>query len=109
MIADQVRLFFDGYAAASMRADAGAIAALYAGDFIVSSREGSAAFKNDEAFLVWLKSVFDRNAGLGMTSLRVASVDATPISDHHAFATVQWVTTFEKTGSEEIRFEISYL
>lgn len=103
------RSFFDGYAAASMRADAQAIAARYAGAFLVSGPEGSATFENDERFLVWLGSVFDRNRELGMTSLRVSSLHSEPVGEHHLFATVEWVTTFEKTGSEAIRFEISYL
>src|SRR5690606_22490166 len=103
---DDVRTFFEEYAAASMGADAKAIARRYAPDFIVSGRDGSAAFKNDERFLAWLESVFARNREVGMTSLEVASVHSTPLGDDHALVTVEWVTTFEKTGAEEIRFHI---
>lgn len=58
---NDVRTIFDEYAAASTRADTQAIAARYADAFVVSGRAGSAAFENDERFLVWLRSVFDRN------------------------------------------------
>lgn len=101
--------FFDGYAVASRQADAQALAKCYADDFLVSGREGSATFRNDETFLVWLRGVFDRNRQVGMQSLDVASLDEALLDEHHAFVTVEWATTFAKTGDERIRFKISYL
>ncbi len=109
MNTDTLRLFFEGYARASMASNSQALASHYADDFIVSSREGSGAFKNDERFLSWLRGVFDFNRRVGMQSLEVASLDETPISDHHALVTVEWATTFKKSGDERICFEISYL
>lgn len=44
-----------------------------------------------------------------MRPLDVASLEATSIDDHHALVTFTWSTTFEKTGEEQIRFDISCL
>ena len=104
-----LKSFFDRYARASVGSDSQALAKHYASEFIVSSREGSAAFKNDEKFLTWLRSVFDFNRKAGMQSLKVATLRDTAIGDAHALVTVEWATTFQKTGAERICFEISYL
>jgi hypothetical protein len=101
--------FFDNYAVTSMQADAEALAKCYGDEFLVSGRDGTATFSNDETFLVWLRGVFDRNRQVGMQSLDVASLVEAVIEDHHAFATVEWAATFTKTGDEQIRFKISYL
>lgn len=109
MTAHTFRAFFEGYAAASMGGDTQAVADHYASTFIVSGREGSASFQNDKDLLDWLNSVLERNREVGMQSLEVSSLRDTPLGDHHALVTVQWATTFEKTGDERIRFAISYL
>ena len=109
MTVPSFRSFFEGYAVASMGGETQAVANHYAPTFIVSGRDGSAAFQNNEELLDWLNSVVERNRDVGMQSLEVASLRDTPVGDHHALVTVQWATTFEKTGDERIRFEISYL
>jgi hypothetical protein len=106
---DALKLFFDGYAKASMGPDPEAVADHYASDFVTSGPTGSAAFRNDEKFLAWLRQVHDFNQQSGMQSLEVVSVSQVPIEDHHALATVEWGTTFVKTAEEQIRFQISYL
>ena len=106
---DTLRLFFEGYSEASMSSNSAVLASYYADAFIASGSTGSAAFENDEQFLAWLGQVFEFNQSVGMRSLEVVSIHETPISDHHAFATVEWGAKFEKTGDERICFEISYL
>ncbi|MGD8474095.1 MAG: hypothetical protein PVH95_07765 [Anaerolineae bacterium] len=106
---DILKSFFEAYSEASTSTDPTVLASHYADAFIASGPTGSAAFKNDEHFLAWLGQVYDFNRHVGMRSLEVVSIHETPISDHHAFATVQWGARFEKTGDERICFEISYL
>jgi hypothetical protein len=109
MNSDMLKPFFEAYSEASMSSDAAVLANHYADAFLASGPTGSAAFKNDEQFLSWLRQVHEFNQHVGMRSLEVVSVDGTPIGDHHAFATVEWGARFEKTGDERICFEISYL
>ena len=109
MTTQSIESFFEGYAAASLRGDAKVVADHYAGEFIVSGRERSAAYRKDESFLAWLRGVFERNRAIGMASLEVASIHEHRIDDHHAVVTVEWSATFEKTGEERIHFSISYL
>jgi len=106
---DILKPFFEAYSEASMSSNPTVLASHYADAFIASGSTGSAAFKNDEQFLAWLGQVFEFNQHVGMGSLEVVSIHETPISDHHAFATVEWGARFEKTGDERICFEISYL
>jgi hypothetical protein len=106
---DILKPFFEAYSEASMSSDPIVVASHYADAFIASGSTGSAAFKNDEQFLAWLGQVFEFNQYVGMGSLEIVSIHETPISDHHAFATVEWGARFEKTGDERICFEISYL
>jgi hypothetical protein len=106
---DTLQPFFDAYSEASTTSDPAVLASHYADAFIASGPTGSATFKNDEQFLAWLGQVCEFNQHVGMGSLEVVSIHETPISDHHAFATVEWGARFEKTGDERICFEISYL
>jgi hypothetical protein len=106
---DILKTFFEAYSEASMSSAPAVLAGHYADAFIASGPTGSAAFKNDEQFLAWLGQVCEFNLQVGMGSLEVVSIHETPISDHHAFATVEWGARFEKTGDERICFEISYL
>jgi hypothetical protein len=106
---DILKPFFEAYSESSMSSNPTALASHYADAFIASGPTGSAAFNNDEQFLAWLGQVCEFNQRVGMGSLEVVSIHETPISDHHAFATVEWGARFEKTGDERICFEISYL
>ena len=107
--ADDLYQFFTGYAAAALGDKPELLAALYAQSFLAAGPEGSAAFKNDDAFLQWLSQVHDFNRATGMTGMEVASVDEYRLSDLFTVATVSWGATFRKTGNEVILFKISYI
>ena len=102
--------FFTRYAEAMRAADVSTIASMYAKSFLVAGPKGSATFENDEKFIEWLKSVDNFNKKTGMKNHRVVGVEKeTRLSAAHTQATVEWGTTFEKTGNREIRFKITYL
>jgi hypothetical protein len=101
--------FFESYAVVSMRDDPKLHANLYAKEFIAAGPSGSAVYKNDSAFIEWLKQVYDFNQKTGMETLQVVSVKSEPIGESYTFATVEWGAKFRKTGGELIHFEISYL
>lgn len=101
--------FFRRYARTSLGPEPEKLADFYDGSFLAAGPAGGAAFKNDEAFLEWLRQVRDFNRKSGMMGMEVDEVVETPLSDAYTIATVTWAATFRKTGDERIRFRISYI
>lgn len=101
--------FFETYALVAMRPEPEPHANLYANEFIAAAPSGSAAFKNDEQFLEWLKQVYEFNEKTGMESIQVISVHENPITNQYSLVTVEWAAKYKKTGGEQIYFEITYL
>jgi hypothetical protein len=106
---EKLRDFFRRYALVSLGPEPEKLAEFYDSSFLAAGPKGGAAFKNDEAFLAWLREVHTFNVRSGMTSMTVNQVDETTISDDYTLAMVEWAATFQRTGDTPIRFRISYL
>jgi hypothetical protein len=107
--AARLHQFFRDYAAVSFGPDPEKLAAFYADGFLVAGPQGSAAFRNDEQFLAWLRQLHDFNQASGMTGMRVVSIEEQRLSALFTIATVEWGATFQKTGDDVITFKISYI
>lgn len=106
---EEFREYFQRYAAVSLGPDPEQLADFYDESFLTAGPRGGVTFKNDDAFLAWLRQVHDFNATTGMTALAVEDIEQIPVSADYALVTVKWSATFQKLGSEPIRFNISYL
>jgi hypothetical protein len=101
--------FFREYAKISLGDEPEKLAAFYDEAFLVAGPAGSAAFQNNDDFLVWLRQVHDFNQTSGMTGMEVVGVADSPLSANYTLTTVEWGARFEKTGDELITFEITYI
>jgi hypothetical protein len=106
---DQFREYFRRYAAASLGSQPEPLAELYDQSFLAAGPKGGAAFRNDAAFLDWLRQVHDFNLKAGMTSIAAEEVVPVEVSPDYTMVAVRWVATFRKLGDAPIRFTISYL
>ena len=105
----ELRELFERYSRAALGADPTAVAAFYDASFLAAGPKGSAAFRNDDAFLAWLREVHAFNVRSGMGSMNVAAIDELPIGGGFTLATVEWEAVFERTGATPIPFRISYV
>ena len=101
--------FFRRYAIVSLGPEPEKLADFYDTSFLAAGPKGGAAFRNDDAFLKWLRGVHEFNAKSGMTSMSVGSIEETSVSADYTLVTVEWAATFERTGETPLRFKISYL
>jgi hypothetical protein len=106
---EKLRDFFQQYALVSLGPEPEKLADMYDTSFLAAGPKGGAAFKNDEAFLSWLREVHAFNARSGMTSMVVGGVEETPVGGGYTLVTVEWAATFRQTHDAPIRFRISYL
>lgn len=106
---EQHRDFFRRYALVSLGPEPEKLAEFYDTSFLAAGPRGGAAFRNDEAFLAWLRQAHTFNMTNGMTSMTVGEVRQTPVSDDYTLVTVDWVATFQRTGDAPLQFSISYL
>lgn len=103
------REYFQRYATVSLGSEPEQLAGFYDQSFLAAGPGGGAAFRNDAAFLDWLRQVHDFNVKAGMSSMTAGDVDEIRISADYTLVTVQWAATFQKTGDKPIPFTISYL
>lgn len=101
--------YFRRYAATSLESEPEKLAEFYDQSFLAAGPKGGAAFRNDAAFLDWLRQVRAFNVESGMTSMTAEGVDQIQVSAGYTLVTVRWAATFQKSGDEPIRFSISYL
>lgn len=106
---EPLREFFRRYATLSLGSDPEKLAELYDQSFLAAGPKGGAAFRNDEAFLDWLRQVHDFNVKSGMASIAAEEIDEIRISADYILVTVKWAARFQKSGDAPIRFTISYL
>lgn len=105
----QLHEYFSRYASLALGPDAAQLAELYDASFLAAGPTGSAAFRNDESFLAWLRELHAFNARTGMTSMTVGEIHEMPVGAGYTLVTVTWAATFQRTGATPIRFTISYL
>ena len=110
MTATVFEKFFRDSAATSREPSAERIADFYAAGFIAGTPRGSAVFKNDAAFLDWLRNLHQFNENRGLVSVEVVSVaEPASLSPRHVLVSVEWGMRFRKTGDRLITFRIAYL
>ncbi|HEX4136946.1 MAG TPA: hypothetical protein VHY84_20210 [Bryobacteraceae bacterium] len=102
--------YFQDYAASSAEPSAARTAAFYTDTFMVAGPRGSAAFKNDGNFAIWLRQLYEYNQQVGLLSMSVVSIqEPVLLSPLHILATVEWGARFQKTSDRLITFRITYL
>lgn len=106
---EHLQEFFRRYASFALDEDPTKLAEFYDASFLAAGPRGGAAFKNDEAFLAWLRELHAFNVKVGMTSMTVEEVCEVPVGAGYTLATVTWGAAFQRTGPIPIRFKISYL
>jgi hypothetical protein len=106
---DDIREYFLQYARVSFGSEPEKLAEFYDDSFLAAGPKGGAAFRNDAAFLDWLRQIHEFNAQTGMTSMAPEAVEQIAVSADYTLATVRWAATFRKLGDEPVRFSISYL
>ena len=72
---DDFLRYFQQYAAASLESEPEKLAEFYDQSFLAAGPKGAAAFRNDAAFLDWLRQVHAFNVQSGMTSMTAEEVD----------------------------------
>lgn len=106
---EEFRDFFRRYALVSLGPEPEKLAGVYDASFLAAGPKGGAAFRNDEAFLAWLREVRAFNLKSGMTSMEAGGIEETPVGGGYTLVTVEWAATFRRTADAPIRFRISYL
>lgn len=106
---DEFLRFFRRYSAVSLGPEPEKLAEFYDQSFLAAGPKGGAAFRNDAAFLDWLRQIHDFNVASEMTSMAAEGVDQIQVSADYSLVTVRWAATFQKSGEAPIRFSISYL
>jgi hypothetical protein len=109
MAGEALRDYFRRYARVSLGPEPEKLAAFYDTSFLAAGPKGGAAFKNDAAFLAWLRELRAFNVKSGMTSMTFDAIGETPVGAGYTLARVTWAATFQRTGQTPIRFDISYL
>jgi hypothetical protein len=104
-----LREFFQRYATVSLGSEPEKLAEFYDQSFLVAGPKGGAAFRNDAAFLDWLRQVHDYNVKTGMASMAAEDVDPVRVSADYSLVAVRWAARFQKSGNSPVRFTISYL
>jgi len=109
--------FFAAYAAGFNKAladapeiDVEATAGAFAGCFIAADPNGVACGKNDEQFRTQIPAGFAFYRSIGTKSMRIASLEVTPLDDYHLMAKVHWEAVYLKPdgGEERIDFDNIY-
>src|SRR5688572_27362176 len=96
-----IEAFFEKYARASLSGKSDEIAACYASNFMVATKNESATFKNDGEFIEWLNQVFDFNKKVGLQKMEVRNIISNPIGKYFLKASVTWGATFLQSPKQE--------
>jgi hypothetical protein len=92
------RAWFDEYAAAVNRADAGRIASQYADCYIEAGPRGSGCLHNDSAYRAALDEKSAAMKAMGFELAEITAVSATPISADYDSVRVGWRLRFASAG-----------
>ncbi len=111
----KLKEFFREYEARFNRAMAGSIeteatANAFASCFLEANPFGVNCGKNDDQFRAVIPRGYEFYRNIGTKSMKIASLDITPLDDYHSMAKVHWQAIYrKKDGSEEcIEFDVIY-
>lgn len=105
---DKMEKLFKEYEKAFASLDFRKIAELYTDAFMSAGPKGIIA-ENKKVYLEKSEQAAEYYKSMGMTSARILSMYQLSISDQYSLVTVHWGVTFEKTGSEKIEFDVTYI
>ena len=115
---ERLERFFADYAERFNRAlaeppvvDVEGTAAAFAGCFVEASPRGVTCGKNDDTFRATIPQGAEFYRSIGTTSMRITSLEVTPLDGYHTMAKVRWDSRYrKKDGREErIEFDVIYL
>ena len=108
MSREQLDTLFKQYEEAFDKLDLKTIAGYYADTFISAGPKGTIS-RNKKEFEEKAEQAASFYRRVGQKSARIVSKRVMPISNHYSMVVVRWGVTFEKTGSKQIEFDVSYV
>ena len=99
---------FDEYEKSFDRMDMATIAQHYLDTFMSAGPKGSIAL-NKKAFFGKAEEATAYYKSLGQKAGRIISKEVLHISNEYCLVTVHWGVKYEKTGDQEIAFDVSYI
>jgi hypothetical protein len=98
----EVEEFFAGYEARVNAAlgeppvvDVEGIAEAYA-EHVIEAHPGGVTYFEKEQFRAAIPQVFERQRSIGSKSMRMVSLEVTPVDDHHWAGKVRWEARYER-------------
>jgi hypothetical protein len=92
------------------KADYEKIAGMYSERFLGAGPQGVMTGKNGWKLRLVMRAAYRHYRKSGMQSIRVKSVDVTPIDDLHAMAKVRWDSTYlVNEKAKRVEFDVTYL
>lgn len=110
MMAVTVRMkrFFKAYERTIIAQDFKNTVKSFADPFILAGPRGAIAM-NKSGFLELSRQAVELYKNAGRTSVKILSMDETPITDAYALVKTHWGLTFRKTGDKIIESDITFL
>jgi hypothetical protein len=108
MSREQLDTLFKQYEEALDKLDLKAITAYYADTFISAGPKGAIS-TNKKEFTENAEKTASFYRSVGQKSARIVSKRVMPISNDYSMVVVRWGLTFERTGSRQIEFDVSYI
>jgi len=108
MSRDQLDNLFKEYETAFDELDLKKISGYCADSFISAGPKGSIA-QNRKEYEKKTEQAIKFYKSVGRNSARIISKRVMPICNEYSMVVVRWGVTFEKTGSKQIEFDVSYI
>ena len=108
MSREQLDTLFKQYETAFDKLDLKTISGYCADTFISAGPKGSIAQSKKE-FEKKAEQAIQFYRGVGRKSARIISKRIMPICNEYSIVVVRWGITFEKTGTRQIEFDITYI
>lgn len=108
MSREQLDILFKQYEEAFNKLDLKSIASYYADTFICAGPKGTIS-QNKKEFTEKAEQAASFYRSVGQKSARIVSKRVMPISNDYSMVVVRWGVTFERTGSRQIEFDVSYI
>ncbi len=78
-------------------------------DFFISAGPTGSAMRTRAELVAQARTASAFFESIGQTSLKLVSMQQTPISEHYSLVKVSWGATFRATGGRVIEFDDSYV
>ena len=108
MSRDQLDILFKDYEIAFDKLDLKTISGYCADNFISAGPKGSITQSKKE-YAKEAEQAIQFYRSVGRNSARIISKRIMPICNEYSMVVVRWGVTFEKTGTKQIEFDVSYI